>query len=142
MRTIAKLMTFAALVAITAGNPTSMIAQAKDVPAATQRWAGTWEGKVEVHPAVILTITESDKELQGSAVFYMLRRGDGGSTIEDKMTVPMTNPHLQNKTLSFQIIRKDHSQAGFTLELKSDNAAILRREGGGDASEVEMSKVH
>ncbi len=142
MRTIAKLISLVALVVITAQNPMTMFARANDAPAATQIWAGTWKGKLEGRPAVTLTITVSDRGPQGSALFYMLKRGhEDTPAIQDETTVPMTNLRVQDKTLNFEVIRKDQSRVGFTLELKSDNAAILRREGGGDASEVEMSKV-
>src|SRR5271163_2065637 len=105
MKTTLKLMLLAAIVAMVAGPSLRVSAQTQSAPV-TSKWVGTWEGKLDDVPAVILRITEKGGALQGEADFYIVKRNDDGTpTSDDKMTVAMVNPHVQGNYLEFQVIR-------------------------------------
>jgi hypothetical protein len=134
--------------AVAAGSPSPLYAQS--APATAQTMAGTWEGKQEGVPSVVLRITETGNATQGQVDFYILKKVDDGAPINaGKMTTPMVNPHIQGNALDFQIVREnrnggpaDKTVFNFALQPTGDRSATLIRTGGGEEGlEVEMSRV-
>jgi len=147
MKATLKFMLLAAIVTIVAG-PSRMFAQSASEAAPARKWAGTWEGKQDGVPSVVLKITGSGDALQGQAEFYVLIGHDGGPpTSAGTMTAPMIHPHVQGNDLEFQVIRKDRygnptdkPVLNFTMELTGDRAARLNRTGD-DPLELDMVKM-
>jgi hypothetical protein len=123
---------------------------AQTAPPTAQTLAGTWVGKQEGVPSVVLRITENGSAIQGQVDFYLLKKVDDGAPVNaGKMTTPMVNPHVQGNALDFQIVRQnrsgdpaDKTVLNFALEPTGGHSARLTRTGGGEASlEVDMSRV-
>jgi hypothetical protein len=107
-------------------------------------WAGTWEGKRDGVPSVVLRITKTAAAFQGEADFYIVKKADGREPeAGDKMTVPMVEPHVTGNSFVFQVMRpSDKTLLNFSLEPSGDHAAKLVRTGGDEKSiEVDMMKT-
>jgi len=142
------ILLLAAMVAAVMVAPVGM-AQARDVSAAG-RWTGSWEGKQDGLPSVIVKVTQDDGVVQGQVSFNIIKRVEGGPpVIGGKMTVAMVNPHVEGNELMFQVIRRDRSGdpskeavLNFTLVATGEGSAKFERAAGPDeALTVDMLRV-
>jgi hypothetical protein len=142
------IMLLAAMVAAVVA-PSLGIAQAGDVSTAG-KWAGTWEGKLDGLPSVILKVTQGGGAVQGQVSFNLIKKVEGGEpTIAGTVTVPMVNPHVQGNELMFQVIREDRggdpskrAVLNFTLMATGERSAKLERAAGSEeALTVDMLRI-
>jgi hypothetical protein len=147
-----RLALLVAIIAIVvAGTSPLVLAQTSSAAKATAPiWAGSWEGKLDGLPSVILKITENSDAVDGQVSFNLIKRVAGGSpTIAGTTTVAMVNPQIQGDDLVFQVIREDRNGdqsqravLNFTLVPTGDRSAKLERAAGPeDALEVDMLRV-
>lgn len=96
---------------------------------------GVWEGKLNGHPAVDLTIKETEGRISGDILFYFQEReADGKWHVKGKYSVPLLMPKVEGNVLTFEVIHhKKHgsSELGpntrFRMELTGADAATLQR---------------
>jgi hypothetical protein len=120
------------------------IAAAGLTAAAESPVAGTWQGKMEEVPAVVLTVKDDQGKLSGSITFYKIVDDGSGPRAEGKNTAALIHPVLDGKTLSFQVKNPQDEVTKFKMELTAENEANLR--GGrmirnGEASEAPPLKM-
>ena len=110
--------------------------------------AGKWRGDKRGVPWVTLNVTETNGQLGGTAVFYILDRSEGTDPpkVLGKQEVELVNPKLNGDTLTFQV-RNKHGEVtlnpsgGEALEFQmtiKGNDANLRPMDNPDAMEVKM----
>jgi len=89
---------------------------------------GTWEGSSKGLKAVTLTVHETKGELQGEAVFYVLRDDGGGLYIAGEDRRPMVGPRWDGKTLRFSVgppsFDREASGASFAMTLYGNRAEL------------------
>jgi biopolymer transport protein ExbD/biopolymer transport protein TolR len=97
---------------------------------------GTWKGTINDLPGVDLMISQVDKELSGSVIFYFQERADvkGPWKVTAPHAVPLLKPQIAGKILTFEV---EHHvchgcaelgpNARFRMELVSGNEARLTR---------------
>ena len=72
---------------------------------ANSPFAGTWEGKLNDHPGIDLTISEAGGKVSGTVVFYVQERGEPASPLRvtGEDPVPLLTPRVEAKTLTFEV---------------------------------------
>jgi hypothetical protein len=104
------------------------IARAAAAARAGSAIAGTWQGKLDGLPAVILTVKNNGGRLSGVGVFYILRRNDGNRPkILGKTTMPLLDQRLRGNTFRLLVKRSDSSLTDFQMELTGKNEGQLTR---------------
>ncbi len=88
--------------------------------------AGTWQGKMEQVPAVVLTVKDDQGKLSGTITFYKIVDDGSGPRAEGKNTATLIDPELDGKTLSFQVKNPQDEVTKFKMDLTAENEANLR----------------
>jgi hypothetical protein len=90
---------------------------------------GEWHGTDNNLPIIDLNIKQDDGQTTGSAVFYMIKRNDGGGKpyVGGQATGSMENLNYAPEKLSFDMHRRDGSLVSFRVELVDSGHAKLFR---------------
>lgn len=98
-------------------------------------FAGTWEGEMQNLPGLDLKIDETDGNISGTAVFYLLGRSKVNEPWHEsgkKYSAPLLVPHADGKILTFEVQRNKCEgctepvpNAKFRMELTAPNEARL-----------------
>ena len=71
---------------------------------------GIWRGELDHLPAVTLNITEEAGPLQGTILFYLIRRDEKPPISSPGIPEPLFNPRFDGNTLTFQLSHR-HAHA-------------------------------
>jgi hypothetical protein len=109
------------------------------------KWTGVWEAKLDGLPAVELTLADDAGNLEGTIVFHIILKKDGG-TPHVGSTEPhtMIRPHMDGDTLMFQVVRGNGSNEVLDMSVKmtADDKMDFRCSNcGSTGSQAELEKV-
>ena len=114
-------------------------AQSASRAPASAQWRGVWQGTLDGQPGVTLTLASADDtgELAGTVVFNLILRDGGAPHVAGSMVHLVTHPHLEGRSLTFQIKRpSDARQLEMTVTLIDDNKASIHCQGCGADSPI------
>jgi hypothetical protein len=95
---------------------------------ATATWKGVWQGELDGQPSVILTLADDSGSLGGTVVFNAIeRQTQGPPRVASIQPHLLLDPQAKGDTLSFQIMRPDHSETPlkFTVMLDGNDKAHI-----------------
>jgi hypothetical protein len=90
-------------------------------------WLGVWHAELDGQPSVTLTLADDSGALGGTVVFNLVERQEQGEA-----RVVSIQPHVllharvEATTLSFDVMRPDHSQAPLQFAVTLDGAERAR----------------
>jgi hypothetical protein len=110
--------------------------------------AGTWRGRLHDLPAVVLHVTDNGGKVSGSVLFYFLRDDGEGFKVAGEVSRDLLEPKLSGETFTFEVKHDArHGQPGtadppvrFRMEIVSETAGLLTREGNGQDPPLAMTR--
>lgn len=87
---------------------------------------GTWQGKMEEVPAVVLVIKEDGDKLVGTVVFYRVTDEGDGPKVSGKAELLLIDPKFDGTMLSFSFKRADGVVVKAQMKLLNDHEAVLK----------------
>jgi len=112
---------------------------------ANARWTGVWQGELDGQPAVTLTLADDGGALGGTVVFNLVERPQGEAPhVVSIQPHVLLDPQVNGTTLSFQIMRRNRSEAPmrFTVVAGDDGKTRIHcLNCGPDAPNAEIVKM-
>jgi hypothetical protein len=95
--------------------------------AVDKAWLGVWHSLLDGQPGVTVTLADDSGQIGGTVVLNIVTRVDGESRVIASEPHVLVSPHLNDKTLTFELKRPDGSNRvmDFTMVLKAEGAATI-----------------
>ncbi|HEX4758750.1 MAG TPA: hypothetical protein VH308_12235 [Terracidiphilus sp.] len=107
--------------------------------ASTEKWAGVWQGELDGHPSVVLTLANDTGQLGGTVVLNIIQKENGDAREVAKEPHVLMNPSVDGEILAFQCRKLDGGFLDFTVKLTgADEANIHCSNCGAEAPTVDL----
>jgi hypothetical protein len=125
------------------------LGQSAEKPAASSRFAGTWDAEMNGLPAVNLEIRGSGQNMSGTIIFYLQKRKapDEPWRVTGDYRAQLLGPHLEGDMLSFEIkhyLCHGCSETGpnvrFRMEVQGMNGGTLHKIGDPSMPSVKLTR--
>ncbi|HUV69307.1 MAG TPA: hypothetical protein VMW15_06565 [Terracidiphilus sp.] len=102
-------------------------------------WLGVWQGELDGHPSVVLTLADDTGDLGGTLVLDIIKKEDGQVHIVALEPHTLLNPRGDSGILTFQCKRLNGGMLNISVKhVAADRATIHCLNCGQDAPTVEM----
>ena len=102
-------------------------------------WAGVWQGELDGHPSVVLTLADDTGVLGGTVVLNIIQKENGQAREVAKEPHVLMKPSVDGETLAFQCRKLGGGFLDFTVRLTgADEANIHCSNCGAEAPTVDL----